>query len=109
MASNPTPQDIEFVIARGEALVSQARGMVAHWEQSLVQMGITPEVARQIKEAPASQDLQSLLKARQQPAHGGAPTGPASPPADNGSNAESQPQGPSLQAARRAVRRLRHV
>lgn len=109
MAGNPTRKDIEFVIARGEALVSQARGMVAHWEQNLVQLGITPEVARQLQATPGSQDLQMLLKARQQTAHGNPSTGPDSTPADAGAGADSMPQGPSLQAARRAVRRLRHV
>lgn len=95
MADQPTSRDIEFVIAQGEALVSQARGMVAQWEQSLVQLGITPEVVEQIQSGAARPDLPALLQAPPLAAD----STPIDPPV----------QGPSLQSARRALRRLRHV
>ncbi len=109
MADQPSPRDIEFVIARGEALVSQARGMVAQWEQSLVELGITPEVARQLKDHAGTPDLHALVKARQQAASNTSTVGPAEPARDAISSTHPMPPGPSLQAARRAVRRLRHV
>ncbi len=88
MARQPTPPDIDFVIAQGEALVSQARALVARWEQDLLKVGITPEIAARMQQGGSAQV----------PAPVSAPE-PEAPPA----------QGPSLAAARRAIRRLRHV
>lgn len=110
MAQAPTSNDIDFVIARGEALVSQARDLVARWEQGLVQVGITPEMAARMQQGLEPQDLQTLMQSARQPAaftaHD-AVSNPAATPDPEGSPAA--PSGPSLQAARRAARRLRHV
>lgn len=109
MAQQPTASDIDFVIARGEALVNQARDMVARWEQGLVQMGITPEMAARLQQGPQPTDLQTLVQAAQRQALSSTSTAMQDILSPSPAGEVPEASGPSLQDARRAARRLRHV